>query len=326
MTKQEFLEELENNIHGYLSKEDIQEIVSDYNDIFLQGQFEGKDEETISHELGSPAMISKRILSDEKNTENRTEGIGWGMDRKELSAKESKLAAMSKRLGAYIIDGISISIILTLLLIAFGTPYSSVTSVTQSRSVPAPSTVESKQEGLQEIPIHEYRERMTMNSEGDILKVELFEKNKRIFSGTEEESKIYKKENQIQDTQIATKEKVWKENWKEKMSGTSNILILMYGIIFLFFGVFNLITAFELWIFKGYTLGKWLLKIRVQRADGSRIGFWNAVLREAVIKSIGNGVTSGFLNIGSFIWACATRENKTVHDLAANTVVISMKR
>jgi uncharacterized RDD family membrane protein YckC len=94
----------------------------------------------------------------------------------------------------------------------------------------------------------------------------------------------------------------------------------------MFFGISNIITAFELWIFRGYTLGKWITKIKVECISGNRITFWEAFLRDALIKSIGNSITSGILNIASFIWGCATPEHKTVQDLAAKTRVINIER
>ncbi|MDF2531218.1 MAG: hypothetical protein K0Q65_799, partial [Clostridia bacterium] len=98
------------------------------------------------------------------------------------------------------------------------------------------------------------------------------------------------------------------------------------ALILMYFGFSNIITAFELWIFKGYTLGKWITKIKVESINGNKLTFWDAFLRDALIKSIGNSITSGVLNIASFIWGCATPEHKTVQDLAAKTRVINIER
>jgi uncharacterized RDD family membrane protein YckC len=97
----------------------------------------------------------------------------------------------------------------------------------------------------------------------------------------------------------------------------TNIILLV-----LLFGAFNLFTTIFIWATNGYTPGKWMLKMRVVKADGSKIGFLDALLRELVIKCLANSALSGFLNIGSFIWGCITEDHKTVHDLVAKTRVV----
>lgn len=110
-------------------------------------------------------------------------------------------------------------------------------------------------------------------------------------------------------------------------SGTiqGGILILLLPLILLL-GVSNILTAILLWAGNGYTPGKWLLKIRVVKLDSKKLTFWDAILREFLIKGIGNVILNGILNIGSFIWGCATSQHKTVQDLAAQTKVIKVAR
>jgi len=110
-------------------------------------------------------------------------------------------------------------------------------------------------------------------------------------------------------------------------SGTiqGGILISLLPLILLL-GVSNILTAILLWAGNGYTPGKWLLKIRVVRLDSKKLTFWDAILREFSIKGIGNVILSGILNMGSFIWGCATSQHKTVQDLAAQTKVIKVAR
>lgn len=110
-------------------------------------------------------------------------------------------------------------------------------------------------------------------------------------------------------------------------SGTiqGGILILLLPLILLL-GVSNILTAILLWAGNGYTPGKWLLKIRVVRLDSKKLTFWDAILREFLIKGSGNVISNGILNMGSFIWGCATSRHKTVQDLAAQTKVIKVAR
>lgn len=99
--------------------------------------------------------------------------------------------------------------------------------------------------------------------------------------------------------------------------GIRNIFLLA-----LLLGAFNLFTTIFLWATNGYTPGKWMLKMRVVKTDGGKIGFLDALLRELIIKCIANSALSGLLNIGSFIWGCFTEDHKTAHDLLVKTRVI----
>jgi|GEM_PF-2139134 uncharacterized RDD family membrane protein YckC len=224
MTKNEFLTELENSLHSKISSEDINEILSDYSDIFENGKNSGKSDHEISNEIGSPANISRNILDDMKRND-KAPGI---------KSNTLNLASMARRLAAYLIDGISIIVIIPAIVLIL-----------------------------------------------NYLKYYPF-------------------------------------------GIMVSFIYLLY--IILVFGVFNLITAFELWIFKGFTLGKWILKIRVISLNGRKINFWDAFLRDALIKGCGNLFTGGLLNIGSFIWGCTSAEHKTVHDLAAKTSVVNVVR
>ena len=64
MNKREFLKELEIALTDRLPESDIQEITSDYGDIFDNGAGNGKSEEEVAAELGSPAKIARTILGD----------------------------------------------------------------------------------------------------------------------------------------------------------------------------------------------------------------------------------------------------------------------
>lgn len=90
-------------------------------------------------------------------------------------------------------------------------------------------------------------------------------------------------------------------------------------------GISNIIEAVILWKTNGYTPGKWFLKIRVKKLDRSALTFSDAFLREVVLKCLINTLTSGVLNLCSFLWACATEEKKTVHDKFASTTVVKTK-
>jgi uncharacterized RDD family membrane protein YckC len=310
VTKNEFLRELENSLRGQLLDEDIIEIISDYGDVFDNGKSEGKNENEISDEIGSPASIARTILED-INKSN-----GYSVSFESTKSDTSNLAPMSKRVGAYIIDTFVTSLLLAIMLFASVVPFYSITGVSQSAEIIKVDGV------IQSKPENHYREQKTFGTNGIIKNIELFEDNKRIFKGTEEKYSQFLKDKRIIRSEINQFTTITRMPFSIK----GLLVIFPIALILMFFGISNIITAFELWIFRGYTLGKWISKVKVESINGNKLTFWDAFLRDALIKSIGNSITSGILNIASFIWGCATPEHKTVQDLAAKTRVINIER
>ena len=294
MNKKDFLNELENALEGRLPQSDMGEIVSDYGDIFDNGMENGKSEEDVAKEIGSPAKIARTILEDGMDTRHsgkaHREQAGAGAEYKgereytdfqrNINEKTSKifdkviepdqnvkieqLASMSRRLGAYVIDGILLGVIVIGGFIAILAPF-----LFMARSSSFTTTIN-------EMP-------MDMN-------------NVVIENGMH-------------------------MNGFTTIASFANIFIVV-----MIFGAFNLFTTLILWATNGYTPGKWILKMRVVKIDGQKISFLDAFLRELVIKCIANSILSGILNIISFIWGCVTDDHKTAHDLVAQTRVIEWDR
>ena len=138
MNKKEFLEELENALAGRLSQSDVREIITDYGDVFENAVSEGKSEETAAAEIGSPARIARTILEDSGDAGSGVSGNRKApMDSAEPGRREytdfqrsinektsrifdkivdpdknvplERLAPMSRRLGAYLIDSLLLS-------------------------------------------------------------------------------------------------------------------------------------------------------------------------------------------------------------------------
>ena len=76
----------------------------------------------------------------------------------------------------------------------------------------------------------------------------------------------------------------------------------------------------------GQTLGRMVVNIRVIRADGRRMTFWFAVLREIVVKSLLVGIVSSFTfgiaTLLDILWPLWDEENRALHDFVVNTRVI----
>lgn len=67
MQRREFIREIKENLAGKMTEKEIQEIVYDYEEYFDAGIREGKTEEEICSELGSPARITRTILEEGHN-------------------------------------------------------------------------------------------------------------------------------------------------------------------------------------------------------------------------------------------------------------------
>lgn len=67
----------------------------------------------------------------------------------------------------------------------------------------------------------------------------------------------------------------------------------------------------------GWTLGKWVTGLRIERRDGERAGFLRTLLRHTV------GYLLSLLTLGlGFLLAAFNREGRALHDLLAGTVVV----
>lgn len=63
MTKEKWIEELKNRLKG-LSKEEIDEIVADYNEYFYDAMQSGRSEDEIAEALGEPKKLAKQFKAD----------------------------------------------------------------------------------------------------------------------------------------------------------------------------------------------------------------------------------------------------------------------
>lgn len=137
MNRTEFLDELENALAGRMSEGDVREVLADYGDIFTQGRADGKTDDTISAEIGSPARIARKILEDsagfasngrqytefQKNINEKTSSVFDRMVEPDRAVDTAQLASMGRRLGAYIIDGLFLGVLVVGLMIAMFAPF-----------------------------------------------------------------------------------------------------------------------------------------------------------------------------------------------------------
>lgn len=93
-------------------------------------------------------------------------------------------------------------------------------------------------------------------------------------------------------------------------------------IIFSTVFILDFFIAYGFYKSNGFTPGKFVMKIKAVKRDGKNITFKEALVRELLIKSIGNALTTGLINAISFIIGSISDERKALHDISVNTVVV----
>lgn len=96
MKQFEYLNELKQNLEGKLSAEMIEDILSDYESFFVSGREEGKTDDEISNDLGSPAFLAKSLLE--------------AQEEKQTVPVDKHIANPGRRLCAYFIDAVIASL------------------------------------------------------------------------------------------------------------------------------------------------------------------------------------------------------------------------
>lgn len=301
MTRKEFLTELETSLEGKLAEDEVREILNDYDDIFENSIYEGKTEEAVVLELGSPAKIARKILDDAPILEK--ENV-YKLQINKGSKAAANTASLSSRFGAYVLDSIIGSIIILAIIFSAYLPFSKMDMVTWS---------EAKGGQGYEAVLHK-------DLNGLTKQVEVLDTTDKVmFKGSSKEFSDF----------LDSKGIRYPENFNTRKYVTSvkrpipvRLSMLVFLVALLGGNLFNSIIT---WKYNGYTIGKKLFKIKVEKIDGTKISFIDAILRESVIKSLGNVLLGGLINLASFIWACFANGQNTLHDKAVKTRVMTVK-
>lgn len=92
MKQSEYLRELKENLELRVSTEELRDILSDYESFFISGREEGKSDDEISGELGSPAFLAKTLQEEHSG--------------KEAGPTNIPIANPGRRLCGYFIDAV----------------------------------------------------------------------------------------------------------------------------------------------------------------------------------------------------------------------------
>lgn len=114
--------------------------------------------------------------------------------------------------------------------------------------------------------------------------------------------------------------------WISQLQPLWSAAIIASGLWFL------LINPISMLIFKGYTVGKRIMGIRVVSIDGTTANIIQLVVREWIGKYFVNmlgsllpSVLAVLPSVASLIWASISKQHSTIHDAIARTCVVECK-
>lgn len=105
LNRAEFLRELRENLRGRVNDNTLEDIVYDYNEHFDAGLRDGKSEQEVSVELGSPARIAREVLAEGPTNQVNQRGLD--------------IAPLGPRVVAFTIDALISSLPIILVTKAF---------------------------------------------------------------------------------------------------------------------------------------------------------------------------------------------------------------
>ena len=255
MKQSEYLSELKENLEGKIPSETLRDILSDYESFYISGREEGKTDDEISSELGSPAFLAKSLLEEPEGKQEENKRIS-NQGRRLCAYLIDALIAV---LPSAIITGVLGAAVLSFMLLAlYPAPLVGVT-IYSNYSIPHPDT------------------EIITNIDGEA-------------------------ENIRQDSGIPS---------------AASIAFAVFGIVF--YVIYSLIAAL---IFKGQTIGKKLMHIRVCRSNMAPITKGNILSRELIGKILINSIP--IVPIISIFTIAFTKEHKAIHDMLADTIVIDI--
>lgn len=261
MKQSEYLRELKENLEGKLPQETLKDILSDYECFFLSGREDGKTDDEIANELGSPAFLAKSLLAEHAETEQALPDI--------------RIANPSHRLSAFFIDAIIAVLPAFVVTCVLGSAVLSYVLLLMYPSPLAGASVLTGHSTYQELVATE----TTSDGSGAI-------------SGEGQEI--------IQsDSRKPTK---------------ASIALALISLAF-----YLLYSLGATLFFRGQTIGKKLMGIKVRRSDAAPLTKGSIFNRELLGKVVINSIP--IVPVISIFTILFTKERKALHDMLAGTIV-----
>lgn len=286
MKKSEYLRELKENLKTKLSSEELNDILSDYDSFFHAGNEDGKTDDDISNELGSPAFLAKSLI--EEREENQI-------------VQDKRIALPGKRFCAYFIDAviaITPALVLTVIILK-----SIALSTILFLSYPSPL--------LGVLSYAGYATFDTFTEES--IQTETYTNNEQIFIDDDEQnlnidSIPIEKPNAVIGSEV--------DNNLVVVNRPSLIfrVVAIAGIVF--YLLYSLVCTLLL---KGQTIGKKLMNIKVKNSNLASVSNGSIFFREFLGKILINSIP--FVPIISIFTILFTSEHKALHDMLSDTIV-----
>lgn len=288
MRQLEYLRELKENLEGKVSAEELKDILADYEGFFYSGREEGKTDDEISDELGSPAFLAKSLLE-----EINRRGNGQSGDKERVqghSRSNNHIAKPGRRFCAFLIDAaiavLPVLVISLMILRVIIVPYM------MFLAYPSPGSGASLFIG--------YAAFSTFTVEK---------------SNGVEETYTYRLDGGSSEGTYEKREVVSLDKGRE--TGRSGSLIYIFAMVALAFYLFYSLVSTLL--FRGQTIGKKLMRIRIRSSNSGAVRPIDIFIREFLGKTIINSIP--LVPIVSLFTILFTQEHKALHDMLVDTVV-----
>ncbi|HEY5585019.1 MAG TPA: DUF1700 domain-containing protein [Ruminiclostridium sp.] len=273
MKQSEYLRELKENLETRVSPEELKDILSDYESFFVSGKEDGKNDEEISKELGSPAFLAKSLLEEHSG--------------KVTVQQDKRITNSGRRISAYLIDMIIavIPALIMSLVIGMGTialPF--LLFITY----PSPAV-------------------------GATTYISFA----AFTTGTASEvTRVTTSEVKQNGENVDIVEKGINENNMGNGKQPSLITSIIAGLSLAFYLFYSFVCTL---IFRGQTIGKKLLHIKVRRSNTALVGSGAIFCREFLGKTLINSIP--IIPLISFFTILFTKEHQALHDMLGDTIV-----
>lgn len=267
MKQSEYLCELKENLEGMLTPEMLKDILSDYESFFVSGREDGKTDDEISGELGSPAFLARSLLEEQPEIET--------------GQQDQHLANPGRRLSAYFIDALIAVLPAFVVTSILGSTILSCFLLIMYPSPLAGASIYTSYASYQEFSVIESRS-YSPNS-------------------------------------VSTVPEASREIVQANVNKPSPLSVAAALFALAFFLLYSLAATL---VFRGQTIGKKLMYIKVRRSNTGPVTKGGIFSRELLGKILINSIP--LVPLISIFTILLTKEHKALHDMLADTIVVDV--